>query len=174
MRDCITFAISRSEWAVCGARTWLSPLKLFPIHSPHPPTLPDHGRLVWPLSQTNKRSFQSDGGGEMHPFVKSSCILSRLPFPQDLSVLFQSEEAIKSANWTLPTWRGPFVLTPPESLLSSELDSCLGCGSLHRTRESQYIWIKASWLHKGNPTPLFLPLLFLGIAGLVGSRSVCD
>lgn len=86
MRDCITFAISAAvRSCVWSQDVAFAPLKLFPIHSPHPPTpSPTTGALsrLLPLSQTNKRSFQRDGGGEMHPFVKSSCILSRLPFPQ--------------------------------------------------------------------------------------------
>lgn len=54
-----------------------------PLTPPTPPS-PTTGALsrLLPLSQTNERSFQRDGGGEMHPFVPSSCILSRLPFPQ--------------------------------------------------------------------------------------------
>ena len=62
------------------------PLKSFPIHStPHPPPSPTTGTLsrLLLLSQANERSFQRDGGGEMHPLViKSPCILPRLPIPQ--------------------------------------------------------------------------------------------
>lgn len=143
MRDCITFAISPAVrscvWSQDVAST---PLKLFPIHSPpHPPPSPTTGassRLL-PLSQTNERSFQKDGGGKTHPFVRSSCILSRLPFPQR-SVCPLSEQGCQQVcKWTLPTRRGAFVLTPPESLLSFELDSCRGCGSLYGTRRNPVV-----------------------------------
>ena len=116
----VSLLLSPLQWgAVCGARTWLlPPLKLFPIHSPpHPPPSPTTGassRLL-PLSQINERSFQKDGGGETHPFVRSSCILSRLPFPQG-SVCPLSEQGCQQVcKCTLPTRRGAFVLTPPES-----------------------------------------------------------
>lgn len=90
MRHCVTFAVlsllpSPLQWGDAGARTWfLTPWNRSP--STQPPTRPPSpttGTSSRLLRQTNERSFQRDGGGEMHPLViKSSCILPRLPIPQ--------------------------------------------------------------------------------------------
>lgn len=150
MRDCITFAISPAvRSCVWSQDVAFAPLKSFPIHSPHPlppprPRAPCQGFCLWAKQMNDP--FKGMEEAKCTHLFRVPASYPDCHFPRDLSVLFQSEEANKSANWTLPTWWGPFVLTPPESLLSSELDSCLGCGSLHRTRRNPVVHLNKGQL----------------------------